>query len=790
MSIRAIIESSFHVEHFRNIDLFNQGFYSLRVKMYHMEGLTKVYSFPLEISLSETAEKKREFNRDNNKSRELTDVTEGFLDDAEHSFFTRSFVIRYFDEEVEANDICTFRSEIEVKEGFLNTEFFVETDLFYIELKNMGTAKLADKVKQVIENFPLKSVSKASFKINKFGHGISEYFPLVFEGQFFWQFNCTFHSCLVDMRFRPFPVHMEESGGQYDAESEAKFFFKNEKGEIPNELNLKKVDKVYNEYINIYSHMYDRMTGKFKRYVSECLDAEQIELLEDRVNIPSLKLPGDELFKESLREEFKAKPGMHTENDMFIQPPTTPNDLLDDSDTEYAIETLDNLSEEKAVTKIPVLKNRQKNFMNKKIIPFSERNSHLSDPIKIAKKILEELCYVSLQLSDIWNRLLECIRIEPKFILEFLKVDYDQKIREKWCENVYRKIIMNQGFTCHTDDDFEEIHNKFIVDRVDNGYQSKIDQLIIQDLNLWSKLSLHPMLIEHWYQRQGCYSIDIESTMDDTDAEELYTGYYTGCHMVVFVHGFQGSSTDMKVLKNYFSLLHPEAVFLLSDANHNNTENCIEDMGEKLAAEISKKIESYWPDTLGRLSFIGHSMGGIIIRAALPYLIKYQEKMFTYMSLSTPHLGYMYNASKIISTGMWIMKQWKKSKSLTQLSMTDSKNLEDTFLYKLSCWDGLNWFKNIVLISSYKDSYAPFDSARIQSWTQATQDMKNGEFYIKMANNILEKMSADSIHRIDVNFMISEKTIDTFIGRAAHIHFLENQYFMRILSHRFVEFFD
>ena len=299
------------------------------------------------------------------------------------------------------------------------------------------------------------------------------------------------------MRFRPFPVHMEESGGQYDAESEAKFFFKNEKGEIPNELNLKKVDKVYNEYINIYSHMYDRMTGKFKRYVSECLDAEQIELLEDRVNIPSLKLPGDELFKESLREEFKAKPGMHTENDMFIQPPTTPNDLIDDSDTEYAIETLDNLSEEKAVTKIPVLKNRQKNFMNKKIIPFSERNSHLSDPIKIAKKILEELCYVSLQLSDIWNRLLECIRIEPKFILEFLKVDYDQKIREKWCENVYRKIIMNQGFTCHTDDDFEEIHNKFIVDRVDNGYQSKIDQLIIQDLNLWSKLSLHPMLIEH-----------------------------------------------------------------------------------------------------------------------------------------------------------------------------------------------------------------------------------------------------------------------------------------------------
>lgn len=40
-------------------------------------------------------------------------------------------------------------------------------------------------------------------------------------------------------------------------------------------------------------------------------------------------------------------------------------------------------------------------------------------------------------------------------------------------------------------------------------------------------------------------------------------------------------------------MLHPEAVFLLSDANHNNTENCIEDMGEKLANEIIKKIDSY-----------------------------------------------------------------------------------------------------------------------------------------------------------------------------------------------------
>ena len=59
-----------------------------------MVGEEKLYSFPIEITLSDTAEKKREYQRENSKSKELTDVTEGFLDDNEKSFFSRSFVIR------------------------------------------------------------------------------------------------------------------------------------------------------------------------------------------------------------------------------------------------------------------------------------------------------------------------------------------------------------------------------------------------------------------------------------------------------------------------------------------------------------------------------------------------------------------------------------------------------------------------------------------------------------------------------------------------------------------------
>jgi len=45
--------------------------------------------------------------------------------------------------------------------------------------------------------------------------------------------------------------------------------------------------------------------------------------------------------------------------------------------------------------------------------------------------------------------------------------------------------------------------------------------------------------------------------------------------------------------------------------------------------------------------------------------------------------------------------------------MSDDSDLEKCFLYKLSEKQGLGWFKHILLISSYQDSYAPFDSARI-----------------------------------------------------------------------------
>ena len=46
---------------------------------------------------------------------------------------------------------------------------------------------------------------------------------------------------------------------------------------------------------------------------------------------------------------------------------------------------------------------------------------------------------------------------------------------------------------------------------------------------------------------------------------------------------------------------------------------------------------------MNRISFIGHSLGGLIIRACLPELEKFSRKMWAFVTLSSPHLGYLYS---------------------------------------------------------------------------------------------------------------------------------------------------
>lgn len=85
-------------------------------------------------------------------------------------------------------------------------------------------------------------------------------------------------------------------------------------------------------------------------------------------------------------------------------------------------------------------------------------------------------------------------------------------------------------------------------------------------------------------------------------------------------------------------------MFLNSSSNEENTNANIEDLGYNLANELNNFISSNYEsiEGLSKISFIGHSLGGVIIRTAIQYLEEaVKKKFFTLMTFSSPHLGYM-----------------------------------------------------------------------------------------------------------------------------------------------------
>ena len=139
--------------------------------------------------------------------------------------------------------------------------------------------------------------------------------------------------------------------------------------------------------------------------------------------------------------------------------------------------------------------------------------------------------------------------------------------------------------------------------------------------------------------------------------------------LVVLVHGFQASSFDMQLIKREISKMLPVSVFLVSNANELDTDGDISLMGFRLAEEIKTFIARSFEEEEVILNFVGHSMGGVIARAALVHLERYKNQMGFFFSLSSPHLGYLNGVDTMIKTGLWFMRKMNKVKSLDQLSM-------------------------------------------------------------------------------------------------------------------------
>ncbi len=93
----------------------------------------------------------------------------------------------------------------------------------------------------------------------------------------------------------------------------------------------------------------------------------------------------------------------------------------------------------------------------------------------------------------------------------------------------------------------------------------------------------------------------------------------------------------------------------------NNTGDSLQDMGARLADEVVNLIEPFATSSrrpLTSISFVGHSIGNLILRSALthPLMEPYLGLLLFYVSISGPHLGFMYSTNTMLDAGVSVLK--------------------------------------------------------------------------------------------------------------------------------------
>lgn len=391
----------------------------------------------------------------------------------------------------------------------------------------------------------------------------------------------------------------------------------------------------------------------------------------------------------------------------------------------------------------------------------------------IAQRFQEMLLHALFYISELVAALIRVSSLRPEIVQAYYQEKYAK----------YRSLLFN----------YAVVPNKTIVDSP--PLRSPVDQEAQQKTIANSKrINPLPVSMSPIFEAQP----DIQlSTLP-----VLFADYYEsphpaeeekpqcGFHLIVLVNGYMGSWMDLVTVKNYIGRKYNQRVgFLLSRANEGDeTKHDIMEMGRRLAIEVRDYIAEYCAGDLGRVSFVGYSLGGVIIRAALVHLDWLQEKMFTFLTLSSPHLGLMYSSSILVDTGVWFLRVFTDTLSLDQLAMKDSAHIETTLLYQLSTHPGLQWFQHVALFSSSDDNYSPIESSRIELTEKAAQGSEKGCYFVEMAGSLLANIKPERFLRVNVDFVLSA-SLDHFVGRKAHLEFLKNPQFLTILTENFPQLF-
>ena len=255
-----------------------------------------------------------------------------------------------------------------------------------------------------------------------------------------------------------------------------------------------------------------------------------------------------------------------------------------------------------------------------------------------------------------------------------------------------------------------------------------------------------------------------------------------GIHLIVFVHGFNGCRNDFKLYSNQLTLLahnlqlNTEYQYLFSSSTENQSNKSLSTLGKLLAEEIKVFINNS-PFPYTQISFVCHSMGGLVARCSLKELDRYSRLFATFTTFGTPHLSSFYLNNPIASPVFNVYQIAMDSKSLAQIKMADHLDKRQTLLYHLSYDSRLKHFKAVNLFASKQDRYVQFETCTLTN-------LKNNEgfnsedkaIFLEMKRNLTS--NCQNLRRYQIQFIpnLQESPILNvdLLGRQAHLSMLKN----------------
>mmetsp|Transcript_139652 Transcript_139652/g.260414 ORF Transcript_139652/g.260414 Transcript_139652/m.260414 type:complete len:806 (+) Transcript_139652:96-2513(+) len=800
MSLRTVIDVAVLFENFRNIDLFHQGLYHLKARVKHESGgdewtAATPYGHSAAPLLSSQVDHRPKGSRVDHHSL----IGAQLLEDQE-AFVTRSFLIRYCEEEVEIHDVGHFRLEVDTRPAKPNgLVLLLQVELMFADLAQHGGADAFGENTD-LTSLEFKRVSTQTFRVLGATQGLHEFSPVVFDEFHFCLANMVVQTAVLDVRFRLLPSLMSSTGaapaqgvqassGASEAGStncapsvsplrcESLMLHPDEEG-VPMSLMecifgcgvdkeapdsgawrtspgglLLAAESFCQLYLDLLSKSYQKLTAWFKEICEKCLTPGQRDSLAEALDMHAASNPFD-TFLSLLGDSSPAYPGMQLDPEL--------NDLA--------------VAKEGAA-----LVNGHGRGQQLRVF-FTHKLGGKVTAQALTSLIAYNLNAVSMQLYTLWHNIIDVSSIAGRELVALLRKSWEQQTSEQWRKSVVRQVVKQDLGAITDDTDISVLHSGIkrassraigmevvVEDEKGNGTTESIPTVLEQRYALRSAAG----------QKNGMAVKPFDATLPAAPKP------YRGLHLFVLIHGFQGNSFDMRLMKNNLAMMYPDAIFLMSNVNEDNTEGDMSEMGIRLAQEVVNFISDWCPGSaLGRLSFVAYSIGGLILRAALPLLKEFKDKMYTFLSFSTPHLGYMDQQSPLFNAVVWSLKKWRKIRCLDQLTMTDTTDPKESFLYRLSSSSGIEHFKWVVVVSSKQDNYAPFKSSRVEicpSWDKA----HTKEAYSSMVRNFWEGIQYDRVLRLNVHFDLPERNLDKAIGRAAHIKFIENQALMRMIIHNY-----